>query len=232
MKASFTRWHAVRYSSGVQILVQQKPNLLVMKNSFTKLLSVAATALAFSGAAQAATISGTINFGGGFTPAAVPFDTSVNNVITIINNQLVGVGQTGAFVGIATGTPVSMLGTAAPAGAANSGTFITNVGSAASTVVTPSSSTLWSVGGFTFTLGTVVETFSDATSINLRATGIISNGPDSSPGIWLATFNSLSGANVSSTFSASNVALPDGGSTALIMGATLLGMFFVRRRFA
>jgi len=65
-------------------------------------------------------------------------------------------------------------------------------------------------------------------SLKLTGVGILHLfGYDDTPGQWLFTANSLGG---TFTFSSSNGSIPDGGTTVLLLGVALTGLFLVRKQ--
>ena len=201
-----------------------------MKSIIQK-LSVLGFSLGLVASAGAQSITGTLNFLSSYTAASGDL-TTANNVLTILSaipNQTTvqgGAGSpTGSFSGfVAPGATVTMLNS-----------FTTNV---AGNGVTPSGATIWSVGGFSFNVlaGGVTEAPGNtSTSITLNANGnITGNGFTSTPGFWTATFQNAvgGGVNVSSTFSSSAGSVPDGGSTAVLLGLSLLGVVWFAKRKA
>jgi hypothetical protein len=93
----------------------------------------------------------------------------------------------------------------------------------------------WSVGGFHFDLASSAVEFHDATSLAIKATGMVwGNGFDPTPGTWLFSTQSIAADGLFS-FSASvgsglASSVPDGGMTVLLLGAGLIGLTFVSRR--
>jgi hypothetical protein len=88
---------------------------------------------------------------------------------------------------------------------------------------------LWTVGGFTFSLATsgVTQTVD---FINVLGTGTISgNGYDPTPGFWYFSTQGATGIPQIS-FSATTRAIPDGGTTALLLGLGLTGIALIARR--
>jgi hypothetical protein len=94
---------------------------------------------------------------------------------------------------------------------------------------------LWSVGGFTYDLATSTVVLQNADFLVISGTGTISgNGFDPTPGTWSFTSQSPA-ANGVFSFSASDGAtggVPDGGTTAALLGIGLVGIEFLRRKVA
>jgi hypothetical protein len=193
-----------------------------MKSLSKTLLAVLATGVlscaVFSQQAQASQINGNINFAG-----SVQFNTNllqnVTRVVTwydILNHagfSSVAPGGTGDFAGIAPGTQATM---------AQPWIFI------------PSTPTpgLWSVGGFTFDLLTSTVVTRNSTFLNISGTGIVSgNGFDPTSMEWSFTAQNAGGRpRTIFSFSANGVAVPDGGTTVMLLGAAL-GVLGMARRF-
>jgi hypothetical protein len=189
-----------------------------MKNLTKTMLATLATGFIscalFSEQAQATAIQGSINFAG-----SVQFDTNFVNATTVvtwfdINGNAgfssVAAGGTGDFAGIAPGTQATM---AQP--------WIFNP-----STPTPS---LWSVGGFTFDLLTSTVVTHNAQFLTILGTGIVSgNGLDPTSMEWSFTSQNLGGTIFS--FSATGVAVPDGGPAVALFGIALVGIEVLRRK--
>jgi VPDSG-CTERM motif len=70
--------------------------------------------------------------------------------------------------------------------------------------------------------------------LQATGTGTITNGTDSSSGLWTFTAtDALGGAACNSvfTFTSSTAAVPDGGTTMSLLGLSLLGLYGVRSKF-
>lgn len=95
---------------------------------------------------------------------------------------------------------------------------------------------LWSVGGFTFNLQSSSILIQGFVGQNywlvIEGTGTVTgNGFDPTVGSW--SFTSQNKNNVSTSgfsFSAQSTSVPDGGTTALLVGLGLVGMSFIARR--
>jgi hypothetical protein len=149
-------------------------------------------------------------------------DGTVNQISTITSFGVVTVdSRTGSFVpAVSTGMTVTMgspLAFAAP--------FANNP--------------LWSVGGFTFNLTSFnapvrtdnVSPVPD--SLALSGMGTIQGaGFDLTPGgwTWTGTMDGASSFSFASTTVAGSVAVPDGGSTIVLLGSALFGLAELRRR--
>jgi hypothetical protein len=188
-----------------------------MKVSKTMLAIAAAVTVAgfVCGQAQATQIHGMLNIAGTakFNTTSLATATSVVSFSSVT----VGGGNTGDFVGIATGTAVAM---ASP--------YIFN----------PSTGTpmLWSVGGFTFDLQSSTINTQNSNFLTISGTGIITGpGFDPTPGVWAFTSQNASGRpHDTFTFSATTEAVPnvpDGGMTVTLLGAALVGLAGLRAKF-
>jgi hypothetical protein len=190
-----------------------------MKSLSKTLLAVLATGVlgcaVFSQQAQATPIEGNINLAG-----AVQFDTNslltVTRVVTWFDSNgnagfsSVQVGGTGNFAGIPAGTQATM---------------------AQPWIFTPSTPTpgLWSVGGYTFDLLASSVVTRTATFLNISGTGTVSgNGFDPTSMDW--SFTSQKSGSTFFSFSANGEAVPDGGTTVMLLGAAL-GVLGMARRF-
>ena len=192
-----------------------------MKSLSKTLFAVLATGVlscaVFSQQAQATSIQGTIEFAG-----SVHFDTNslatAHRVVTwydIHNNagfSSVAPSSTGDFSGILGGTQATM---------------------AQPWIFNPSTPTpgLWSVGGFSFDLLTSTIVTRNAGTLHITGTGIVSgNGFDPTSMAWSFTAQSANGRpRTIFSFSADANAVPDGGTTVMLLGAALGALGMARR---
>ena len=169
----------------------------------------------FSQQAQATAITGGIQFAG-----EVQFDTNslatATKVVTrfdVFHNAGFSsvTSGTGDFAGIAPGTSAAM----------------------AQWTFNPSTPTpsLWSVGGFTFDLLSSTVVTQNASTLVITGTGIVSgNGFDPTAMDWSFTTQSSGGrTRTTFSFSANGVAVPDGGSAVMLLGAALSALGMARR---
>ena len=189
-----------------------------MKKTILAVLAIGALSCAlFSPQAQATQITGTIRFVGGVhldnnhlasaTTVVTWFDLAQNpghaNVLT----------ADGSFSGIAPGTQSDMFN---------------------GWVFNPSTNTpgLWSVGGFTFDLASATIVSQSNNFLNVLGQGTISgNGFDPTAGTWSFTIDNSNGRpRVRFGFAAESSALPDGGTTVMLLGAAI-GSLGIARRF-
>ena len=165
----------------------------------------------FSQQAQATSINGDIQFAG-----TAQFDTNslltATRVVTWINTHAEA-GNTGDFSGIAMNTPATF---------------------GAPWIFSPSTPTpgLWSVGPFTFDLLSSSIVTQNAGELTVTGTGIVdANGFDPTAMDWSFTTQSSSGrTRLVFSFSANGMAVPDGGSAVMLLGAAL-GALGMARRF-
>ena len=184
-----------------------------MKTSLLKLAGVALLALALSSASKANPINGTIYFTGVATlDATVQTATSV----TAISGN-VGL-RYGDFTSVANGAAVTW-----------------SVGPGTPWVFSPSGTqlALWSVGGFTFDVSNTTVVIQNPAAgvywLNVSADGWVSgNGFDATKGVFGFSING-DNQNTTLTFT-SSTQVPDGGTTALLVGLGLVSMSLVARR--
>lgn len=190
-----------------------------MKISKTILAIVAVVASAgfACNQAQATKITGQLNLHGQakFSPNSLGSATSV----TSFKNVTVDFGSTDSFSSLAVGTSVAM---ASP--------YIFSP--------TTGTSTLWSVGGFTFDLQASTVVMRNSNFLSISGTGMI-YGPGFDPTAGLWTFQSTSSNGrpgpdgyFNFTASTSAVPTPDSGMTMTLLGAGLIGLAAFRARFA
>jgi len=192
-----------------------------MKNLTKTVLTLIAAGLAVSTQeAQAAKISGTIDFAG-----AAQFDSSaLQNVKQVVQwfDVFGNAGFTnvttvsGDFSGIALGTQATM----------KPWTFLPPPGGQPG---------LWSVGGFTFNLLSSTVVTQTGTFLNIKGTGTItSTNPlfEDTAVRWAFTVqNAGGGASGIFSFSANNATgVPDGASTVALLGIGLGAIEFIRRK--
>jgi hypothetical protein len=192
-----------------------------MKNKISS-IGAALAAWAFCAAAQAATITGSISFASGAAGGVIFGPT--NNLATATSieafTQPIVTEASGSFAVIASGTSVD---------------FTQPYVFAPSTPYSP----LWTVSGggstFEFILSSTLIAFQSSSFLALEGTGSLTGtGFDPTPGTWRFTSQGPSTGGKFSWSSAVETAareVPDGGTTLALLGATLLGLHGVRRRF-
>ena len=212
-----------------KIYKQTLNNKQIMKNKMIKLAVVAAASVALAQTVQAGSINGTIGFTGtynqvGGTQGNLPTATE----FTINESSVAVQDPTGIFA----------------SGPSSSPTFASpiDVGStpAANNLV---GENLWTVviGGVTYNLlvGTEAQgasVVSPTTVYQFGGTGTIGDGnsADDTAGTWNLSFNvTTAGDNASFTWnstSGSTATVPDGGTTAMLLGAGLSGLALLKRK--
>ena len=185
------------------------------------MLAVLATGIlscaVFSQQAQATAINGDIQFAGEthFDTNSLATATRVVTWFDVFHNAGFSsvTSGTGDFAGIAPGTQATM---------------------AQPWIFNPSTPTpgLWSVGGFSYDLLTSTIVTQNANTLHITGTGIVSgNGFDPTSMDWSFTTQSAGGhTRINFSFSANGVAVPDGGTTVMLLGAAL-GVLGMARRF-
>lgn len=185
-----------------------------MKNRLLQIGSVAALALAISGSAIGAMIEGNITFAGGAN-----LDTDSVNTATQVSSWVdpVVASRDGDFM------PYLMAGDAV---AMSFPWVFDSVGPVLD---------FWSVGGFTFELTSSSVFLQSNGDLIVKGNGFTSgNGFDATAGTWNFTSQNPS-ANGVFSFSASSAhitpnSVPDGGTTAALLGAVLIGFGIMGRR--
>ena len=189
-----------------------------MKNTFLKYMASVAVGVGMIVTAQATPFTGGISMFGDYSPDN--HDLTLANKITI-SDAYVGLGagaRAGTFLAVAPGAVVSMWSplfvdpAVVPAGylwtvPAGADTFYFKLNNLVTHDVSASSLTVYGQGWLTSKSGTYGPTM----------------------GSYVLTLNSLGG---TFTFSSSNGALPDGGTTAILLGAALSGLALLRRKLA
>lgn len=182
-----------------------------------KLVSLAGCILAFAAAqvASAVPLTGNIDFAGGATLDSSNLATATS---VLVWNPIVVVDGTGSFSAANPATPVTF-----------TSPWVFGSGKAA----------LWQVvlNGFTYTFDLTSSTVMTQNPFLLGVVGsgiISSSNPaeTSTVGSWSFSTQNASGGsqNTRFSFSATSGAVPDGGTTALLVGAGLMAVSFVARR--
>jgi hypothetical protein len=182
-----------------------------MKNKVLKYLTLAALVVGLTLSTQATLITGGISFDGGYTVDTGVLGTA--NAFSTFSTVTVSPGPVGSYVGTA-GQSVTM----------------SPFSFASFSPVTP----LWTftTGGNTYSFDLTVLSIDKHTSstLELSGTGTLHiTGFDDTASDWVFTANSLGG---TFSFSSSNGAVPDGGATMLLLGATLSSLALIRRKHA
>ena len=179
---------------------------------FLTILAATLSLTAFTNQSQGAMINGAITFAGGavYDTATLATATRVNTFsnVTVMSRD----GDFASFVN--THDSVSM---------------------AAPWVFSPSTPTLglWSVGGFTYDLASSTVVLQNSDVLVIQGTGTVSgNGFDPTPGTWNFTSQSPAADGVFSFSGSSNAAgVPEGGTTAALLGIGLVGLAAARWKF-
>jgi hypothetical protein len=187
-----------------------------MKKSLIKLAGALLLAFAVSSVAHANPINGSISF-------------SNNSGLTTDSGNLLTATKITGITGVTVST-----GSTAPTGtyAGTDGdavTFITPIDFSGS-AITPFSLWTFTAGGttYSFTATSVGVVTQLATFLNIGGSGIAYvTGYTPTAGVWSLTSTSTN--SVALTFSASTT-VPDGGTTALLVGLSLLGLSVAARR--
>jgi hypothetical protein len=200
-------------------------------------IMTAAMVAGLAGSAEAVMLSGAFSKTGTFEPVScvmgvcTPLVSTLSGATSIDVTAVVGVptpGVAGPIVGSnATGDFITLglngaNGTMADFSFAGTGSAQYPVAPIATFELFP--------GILTFQLQSVMVTFQSANQLNLMGTGMFTNvamGFENTPG----TFNFTSqGSQGSFTFSATQTAVPDGGSTAALLGSVLFAVGVLRRK--
>jgi hypothetical protein len=190
-----------------------------MKTNILKYLATAAVAVGLTLSTQAIPITGSITLKGGaqFADGSGTVVASVNNATQVLqwspNNTVESVS--GAFAAILPNTPATMI---------------------APWIFNPSTPlpALWSVGGFTFDLQTSTITTQGGGFLNVLGIGTITAaGYDPTSFSWaFSSQDPASGRPPTWSWSAAANGIPDGGMTAILLGAALSGLGLLRRKLA
>jgi hypothetical protein len=187
-----------------------------MKNLSKTILAVVAVGLLSSGLfcqqAQATPITGDITFGG-----VVTFDSTNLSLAKQVSTWNLSIVTSDS---VDFGIPI-----------------LTNVTMTAPWIFNPSTPTipLWSVGGFSFDLMSSTIVTQNNTFLNITAVGTLSGpGFDPTPGTWSFTVSNADGKTHDTFGFQSDTAaglVPDGGTTAALLGLAFAGIEVLRRKF-
>jgi hypothetical protein len=184
-----------------------------MKNNIIKYMACAAMALGLAATVQAATITGGISLSGGYTTDTGVLGTAT--AFTGFTSVVVAAGPTGSYVGTAGDAVVMFPFTFSPVTLPVSPLWLT----------TPGGVDYW------FNLTSMSVNTHNSAVLDISGSGILHiDGFTDTPGTWVFTANSLSD---TFSFSSSNgTTVPDGGTTALLLGAALSALGLIRRKLA
>lgn len=188
-----------------------------MKSNIVKYLASGALALGMACAVHATPINGSI----GFTGTYVQNGGTLGNLASATSMSISTVSvssSTGDLSG--SGAPVTF---ATPIGVNGSGPSLVSL-------------QLWSATKGLITYSLVVtseaQTFTSGIQLNLAGSGTLMDGTlaDNTAGTWQIGFGVSGSSFTWQSTSASN--LPDGGTTAMLLGAALSGLALIRRKLA
>jgi hypothetical protein len=185
-----------------------------MKYPSLKLLGALAAALALAGTSQAASITGSLDFAGGATLNTSNLGTATQ----VIANGFTNVKVQNVTAGSVLDSTINVNDTV-------------TMTSSAWNFASGALAGLWSVGGFTFDLISSSISVQNGVFLNVSGTGTITgNGYEATNGSWYFTSQGTSD-NPQFSFSATSAGVPDGGTTAGLLGLALMGLALARRRF-
>jgi hypothetical protein len=167
-----------------------------------------------SGAANAALINGSIEITGAF----LPVDSGNNQVGLDVATGIDFTSDTGVVVDSAGGLSMAYL------------TLATMTDFQFLPALSPDPVTVWSAGGFSFSMNDVTVNNQTTTNLSLSGMGVVSGGAfDATSGTWELTANTAEG---SSTFSwsSSTVTVIPVPPAVWLFGTGLIGLFGVARR--
>ena len=182
-----------------------------MKNTLKLIATVAIAAMAFTQTSSAVPITGTIGFSGTAQLDGSTVGTSTQVLSWGVNT--VGI-TSGSFASVVSGSIVSLISPWSFNSGARTG--------------------FWSVGGFTFDLSgsSVFQNAGGFLSVNLVGT-VYGNGYDVTALAGRVTIQDPSvsnGRTFNYTESLSFNSVPDGGTTALLLGSAMSGLALIRRK--
>jgi hypothetical protein len=182
-----------------------------MKSKLTIMAATVAVLVGISTTVQATPINGSIGFSGLYKQnGGTVGDLTTANSFTIASTLILS--ATGDFTGATLGSFASPI------------------------TVNPASglSTLWSVivgsTTYTFNVTSESESLDSASQINLLGAGTITDGnpADTTAGTWQLGFGVSGDSFIWQSTSSANV--PDGGTTAMLLGAGMAGLFLFRKK--
>lgn len=182
-------------------------------NKILKVGAALGAAFALTSAASAGFISGGISLGGGYATNT----GNLNTATTFTSFTAISTGGTGNF------SPVTL------------GTAVTQTGFTFNPLPSGGVTNLWTVTigatTYAFDLSSPISIIQPGdNTLTLKGTGKLKiTGFTNTPGTWVFTANQAGG---SFSFSSSNGAVPDGGTTVALLGLSLLGLHGARRKFS
>ncbi|MBL9192223.1 MAG: hypothetical protein JNJ82_07680 [Opitutaceae bacterium] len=187
-----------------------------MNKSLLPLVGTLTAALMATSMSFALPITGSLDFSGG-----AKFDgTTLDDATKVLSWTSVNVTPLGVTVGSALDTTINPGDSVSMTNAWTFGAGTAN---------------LWTVGGFTFDLGTSTVIFQDVDFLSIKGTGVLTgNGYDSTPGSWFFTSQGRGIGEGNFSFSATTRAdaasVPDAGASGLLFGSALAGLAWAKRR--
>jgi hypothetical protein len=184
-----------------------------MKNKWIKIAGAVVAAVAVAANVQATPIAGSIGFTGTYTANGTFDDLTTATSMTITSVAIAS--ETGVFATATTPTFKS------PIAVNPANNLIPSV-------------QLWTVlvGGVTYSMvvNTEVETLDTSSQLNLAGTGTLEDGTaaDNTAGTWQLGFGANGNSFTWQSTSGNNV--PDGGTTAMLLGGTLMGLGLIKRK--
>jgi hypothetical protein len=192
----------------------------------SKFLSIigAAAALAFAYSAEAGPIAGSIGFGGNYAQnGGIAGNLMTATSMSISFPSVIIVDASGAFGPLGTATLLSFMTSVGVNGNLNN-----NV---------PANNVLWSIQQgprtYTFTVTSESQVFTVAHLLDLQGGAVVTDDlANSSTGTWTLQFgaSSIGGGSGSFTWNNSSAALPDGGTTGMLLGGALSLLALVRKK--
>jgi len=203
-------------SDRVGLLLARQNHYITMRKIFLPLLGTLTAALLAANLTFAAPITGSVDFSGG----AVLNGTTLADATQVLSWSSVNVTPLGVTLDSVLDTTIN------PGdGVAMTGPWSFNAGRSA----------LWTVGGFLFDLETSGVIAQTVDFLSVKGFGTLSgNGFDATPGTWFFTSQGAGIGNGNFSFSATTRAtpasVPDGGTTAILLGAACIGLAVSTRR--
>ena len=187
-----------------------------MNKSLLPLVGTLTAALMATSMSFALPITGSLDFSGG-----AKFDgTTLDDATKVLSWTSVNVTPLGVTVGSALDTTINP----------GDSVTMTNAWSFNSGVAN-----LWTVGGFTFDLGTSAVIFQSLDFLSVKGEGTLTgNNYDPTPGTWFFTSQGQGIGEGNFSFSATTRAgaasVPDAGASGLLFGSALAGLAWAKHR--
>ena len=196
-----------------------------MKNKMIKLAVVAAASVALAQTVQATPITGSISMNGTATlnSKSLNLATAATSLSGVTES---GATASGSFAGVAAADSVAWVGFAFTGGSASPLWIFTDA-----------------LTGYTYSFALTTDSISTQSSTFLNISGVgtlsitgIGSPYTATPGAWTFTISDALGTpspNFNFTFANSNTGagnVPDGGTTAMLLGAGLSGLALLKRK--